>query len=298
MPSVNDIAVVTSFFNYCGYVAPRRNLRRWQRQMTAHGLPVYGVEIVIPNCEPVTRGWIGWRQLTAPSGGLLWQKESAINLCVKTLHPRFTKIVACDSDVFFDNPNWLAETSAVLNVVNACSPYRTAHWTDKTGAVEMTRSSIGADPTGMIPAWRSHPGFAMAMTRDFWDASGPGGIYPHYIVGSGDTALGAALCKVDPRKAGAKMFHVGNVLEHYMKWYSKVRAWNTGLSYVSGNVWHEYHGSKENRQYVDRLNLMSELDPALHLRLNSDGLIEWTEHATTGMRQKAESYFSARKEDE
>lgn len=296
---VNDTAVITCFFNFHNYSVPKRNLRRWQRHMVSLGIPVFGVELLLYGQTGVSEGWEGWRQIRVLEGlHMMWQKEPALNVCVKHLPPQYTKVVVCDSDIWFANPEWLAQTSAVLNVVNACSPYHTAHWTNHEGGIDLSRSSIGADPEGLIPLWRSHPGFAIALTRDFWDEEGPNGIYPFYVVGNGDTALGTALCNLDPTKICVKMFRVGNIMESYMLWHARVRKWNTGFTYVAGDLYHEYHGKLADRKYYERLQWIQSLDPAVHLKFNDDGLLEWTEDAPKTMVEQVAAYFSVRKEDD
>lgn len=295
--TVTDTAVVTCFFNFSNYLSPQRNLRRWKRQMDASRIPVFGVELVLDGQEAVSKGWNGWRQIAAGPMNILWQKEPALNLCVRFLPPQYTKVVVCDCDVFFDNPHWLAQTSAVLNLINACSPYRTAIWTDSAGRNELSRPSIGADPEGLIPSWRSHPGFAIAMTRDFWNNDGPGGMFPYYVVGNGDTALGAALCDVDPTKHCVRMFNVGSVLKGYLEWHAKVKDWNTGFYYVDGNCYHEYHGKLSDRKYYERLQWIEELAPETHLKFSKSGLLEWTDCAPKKMIASVAAYFGERKED-
>jgi hypothetical protein len=293
---VNDTACITCYFNFHGYSATKRNLRRYHRYMEAYGIPSYGVELAYHGVDFVSEGWDGWRQIRVLRNlHTLFQKEAALNVCVKHVPPQYTEIAIIDCDVFFQNPEWLSQTSAVLNVVNACSPYGTACWTDHEGKVELTRASFGADPKGLIPHWRCHPGFAMAMRRDFWSPDGPNGLYPFYAVGQGDTALGIALAGLEPKH---KMFETNNCLPSYLEWYDKVQAWVTGISYVDGLLFHEYHGTRENRKYVDRTEWIKPLDPSIHLKFNDDGLLEWTEAAPKTMVEDVAAYFSIRKEDD
>lgn len=293
----NDTAVVTCFFNFAGFDAPQRNVRRWQRQMQAQGIPAYGVEIYLDGTHPVTRGWVGWKQLLAtPSLHIMFQKEAALNICVTAVPPRFTKIVIVDCDVYFDNTEWLARTSAVLEVVNACSAFQEAHWTNAKGEVDISRNSLGVEPTKLSADWLAHCGFAMGLRRDFWAPSGPNGLFPYYITGNGDMAMGTAL-------AGASLTHemfttAPHLLPGYMAWYYRVRQWSKGVSYIQGNVFHEFHGSWHNRKYVERASWMKELNPTTHLKFNDSGLLEWLPAAPETMVNAIAQYFTDRKEDE
>lgn len=296
---IHDTAVITCFFNFCDYKAPQRNLRRWQRQMETYGAHVFGVELVLPHQTPVSKDWPNWFSIQVFEGlHLLWQKEPCLNLLVNRLPEQFTKVVVCDCDVYFDNPHWLAQTSAVLDVVNACSPYHVAKWTDEAGKISRERVSMGSDHTALIPSWKAHPGFSVALRRDFWSPDGPNGIYPFYVVGNGDTALGVALCGVDPTVTSIKMFRVGNILDSYMEWYARVRAWLTGFTYVKGNLYHEHHGQLSDRKYYERLEWIQGFDPATYVKFTDDGLLEWTEHAPRKMVEDVASYFVVRKEDD
>lgn len=294
---VNDTAVITCFFNFTGYITPQRNLRRWKRYMDAYGVPNYGVEIYLRGSEPISKGWEGWRQIPAIRElHCVFQKEAALNVCVRHVPDCYTKIVVADCDCFFENPEWLSQTSAVLNVVNACSPYSQAIWTDHTGKEEMQRSSLGLDPAGLIPAWRSHPGFAIALRRDFWAKGGPNGLFPFYVVGNGDTCLGVALANLEPKHN--TFTKVPKMYPIFLEWYDRVRKWSNGLSFVDGRIIHEFHGTRKNRQYVERLDWIAELDPKHHLKFNDDGLLEWLPNASGDMVAKVADYFVSRKEDE
>lgn len=291
-----DTAVVTSFFNFAGFKVPQRNLRRWKRYMDSLSIPNFGIELVLPGQEAVSADWKGWTQLQVVRElHMLFQKEAALNVLVNSLPSRFTKVIICDCDVFFANSAWYQQTSALLDHFKVVYPYSTAHWTDDSGKVFLSRASVGADPNGLWPKWRAHPGFCVGLTRDFWTTVN--GLFPFYVVGSGDTALAVAALQKEPAH---KVFTCSaNLLSVYIEWYEEVGKWSQRkVAYTKGDLYHEHHGDRSKRMYGERLEWITRLDPRTHLKFTNEGLLEWTPEAPVEMVERVRDYFIARQEDE
>ncbi len=60
---------------------------------------------------------------------------------------------------------------------------------------------------------------------------------------------------------------------------------------------HEEHGAEGNRDYIARQALIAGLDPAVHLRLNADGLPVPTDAMPRAMLENLRRYFASRNED-
>jgi hypothetical protein len=263
--------------------------------MDAIRVPNFGIELVLPGQRPISAGWVGWKQLQVVRElHMVFQKEAALNALVNSLPTEFSKVIICDCDVFFANPDWYAQTSVLLDHFKVVYPYSTAHWTDEAGNVSLSRASVGADPNGLWPKWRAHPGFAVGLTRDLWKAAN--GLFPFYVVGSGDTALAVAALQKEPNHKVFTCSH--KLLSVYLEWYAQVGEWcQQRVTYTKGDLFHEYHGPRSKRKYGERLDWITELDPRTHLKFNNDGLLEWRDAAPAEMVAKVRNYFADREED-
>ena len=72
---------------------------------------------------------------------VLWQKERLINVALGHLPKHVKKVAWLDCDILFSNPNWLIETSELLDNYPIVQPFQTANrlprgWNDMRGAVK------------------------------------------------------------------------------------------------------------------------------------------------------------------
>lgn len=262
--------------------------------MDAQEVPNYGVELVLPDQEPVSVGWGGWRQLPITERNIMFQKEAALNICVRHVPAEYTKIVVMDCDIMFENEHWLAQTSALLDHFSAVSPWRRAAWTDATGNIVKGANSLGTNPAGIHPGLRVHAGFSIALRRTFWNDNGVNGLYPYCIIGGGDVAVGAALAKCNPVGLAC---HVPELSDAYSHYVNRVGKWVNGIAYTDGIIYHEHHGDLADRKYDKRVAYIQGLIPEKHLKFTNDGLLEWTSAVPERIPFNLAQYFQSRKED-
>ena len=79
-----------------------------------------------------------------------------------------------------------------------------------------------------------------------------------------------------------------------------MRTKNLRLGYVPGVIRHHYHGSKKNRQYSERWQILLDhfYSPLLHLVKNEDGLIIPSPECPKELLDDILTYFKQRNEDE
>lgn len=75
------------------------------------------------------------------------------------------------------------------------------------------------------------------------------------------------------------------------------------LGYVPGAILHLYHGSRENRRYVERWTYQTDftVDPQTDIETDANGLLRWTEQALAEkpeMVRRVGEYFALRREDD
>lgn len=290
----DGLAVVTCHYNFAGYDAPVRNLRRFCRELDSQGVPVYGRELIREGCEAVMRGAPRWDVQTIDDRYLLWQKEAAMNAVVATLPESVRFVAIVDADLAFDDLAWASRSVEALATARALQPFAEAIWTDQRGAPELTRRCAASH--GMDAVWGTHPGFAWVIRREFW-TEGPG-LYPWCVTGAGDVVLASGLLGADDSGYGAKASGALNG-DLYHTWLAAAQSWMGGTrpTSIPGRIWHEWHGSRADRRYVERHEINARIDTAKHLEIDSEGSIRWTAAAPKASRKKVASYFSQRKED-
>ena len=85
---------------------------------------------------------------------------------------------------------------------------------------------------------------------------------------------------------------------HLLQFQNK--SFNLALGYVPGIIRHYYHGSKQNRKYTERREILvrAKFLPSVHLTKNRDGVIVPTRKFPKGLCEAIMRYFLERKEDD
>lgn len=290
----DGLAVVTCHYNFAGYDAPVRNLRRFLREMDAQGVPVYGIELVMEGTEATMSESPRWIVREIDDRYRLWQKEAAMNAVVATLPESVRYVAIVDADLAFEDFAWASRSVEALTTARALQPFEEAVWTDQRGAPELVRRCAASH--GLDAAWGTHPGFAWVIRREFW-TEGPG-LYPWCVTGAGDVVLAAGLLGTDESGYAAKAAGTHNAAL-CQNWLAAAKAWMDGTrpTSIPGRIWHEWHGSRTDRRYVERHEVNARIDVTDHLELDAVGRIRWTPAASKATRKKVSAYFSQRKED-
>jgi hypothetical protein len=113
-------------------------------------------------------------------------------------------------------------------------------------------------------------------------------------------------CAWEGREKLPQCLHYGSAWEsHYRDWAARSYEEVSGsLACVFGDVVHLYHGTRQNRQYVERYQILHEnaYDPVRDVEIDQKtGLLQWTaatrERKPDLVRRVAE-YFERWREDE
>jgi len=231
----------------------------------------------------------------------LWHKENMLNAGVRYLLPPTWKAFAwIDADIEFESPTWALDTLRILNgsrdIVQLFS-----HCLDmdldensmrifNSFAFQYTKKKQYTNSG--VNYW--HPGYAWAMTRKAYERIG--GLYDRAILGSGDNIMSLAL--ID---AGLKAIQHDSSQEYkdtVLEFQKKMRALRLG--YVPGVIRHHFHGSKKNRQYSERWQILVKhgYDPTVHVEYDARGVLVPTDVCPREMLADIRAYFVERKEDE
>jgi hypothetical protein len=231
----------------------------------------------------------------------MWHKENAINIGIKKLLPVSWKAVAwLDSDLYFEDPNWAINALKLLNgyneVLQLFSIALDMDYLENTLAIHQSfghQYRTGKKNLGTTGVDYWHPGYAWACTRTFFERMG--GLYDKGILGSGDYNMAMSFIGL-----GHKSVHI-NASDSYKRsiaeFESKVRGVQFG--YVPGTIRHYFHGSKENRKYTERWEILinNKYDPINHIEVNGAGLYIPTKSWPKRLTHDIMIYFYDRKED-
>jgi hypothetical protein len=231
----------------------------------------------------------------------IWHKENMVNVAVKKLLPKSWKAFAwIDADVEFENSSWALDT---LKILNGCKDvvqlFSHCIDMDKEKNNLNVFNSFGYSfsknkkyTTKGSDYW--HPGYAWAITRRAYEKIG--GLYDKGVLGSGDNVMALSFIN--------KFKHITNYEYHedYINsgFEFQKKAKFLRLGYTPGVIRHYYHGSKKNRKYTERWQILikHKYSPDKHLKYNEDGLLVPTDEFTNELQQDIMNYFRERKEDE
>jgi hypothetical protein len=234
---------------------------------------------------------------TAP----LWHKENMINIGIDKLLPKGWKSVAwIDADIEFTSASWVSDTLKLLNgYKDIVQLFSHAIDMDKAEDAMSIFTSFGFQHesgkkyggTG-VNFW--HPGFAWAMTRKAYERVG--GVYELSILGSGDHNMAQSLIKNGTNSVNQLV--TDEYKNSVINWQNKAN--NLRLGYVPGVIRHYFHGSKKNRKYSERWQILvkNKYNPELHVTKNSDGLLVPTKECPNSLLDDIMEYFKERNEDE
>lgn len=230
----------------------------------------------------------------------IWHKENMINLAVKYLLPSNYKAFAwIDADIEFENNNWALDT---LKILNGCKDVVQvfSHCIDMSN--ENTNlnifNSFGYSFTKNkkytskgLDYW--HPGYAWAITRKAYEKLG--GLYDKGVLGSGDNIMALSFinkCKFLNNVNYSDDYN--NSMLEYQLIASKLR-----LGYVPGLIRHHYHGSKQNRRYTERWQILMKhkYSPIEHVTYDDVGILIPTSTFPQDFKDDIMNYFRERKED-
>jgi hypothetical protein len=309
-PIDNLLHVIMVMSNPCEYARRCILAREFQKRMEfEENVKLYVVELAYGEQQFIITDSHNPRHLQVKTATPLWHKENMINLGIKKLLPKGWKAVAwIDADVEFDSASWALDTLKVLNghkdIIQLFS--HVVDMNKQKNAMQVFPAfgyqlcqdrpyfdhNVAFQETNGINMW--HPGYAWACTRRAYDKMG--GLFEQGILGSGDLIMAYSLMG-----QGVKSLHVDTsegYKEAALQFQNKVKTLRLG--YIPGVIRHHFHGSKKNRKYVERWQILvdNKYDPAAHITKNNDGLIIPTAACPKVMLAQILQYFCERDEDE
>jgi hypothetical protein len=140
-----------------------------------------------------------------------------------------------------------------------------------------------------------HPGYAWACTRTAYEKMGCG-LYQEGILGSSDNIMAFSLIGKGLKAIQATSSY--DYKESILEFQKRVRGLRLG--YIPGVIRHYFHGTKKNRKYTERWQILlnHNYSPKKHLNVLSSGLIVPSTDCPSQLLTDIFNYFKERNEDE
>lgn len=304
---MSEFAVITCYFNPCGYENRRIGYERFAKGLEAQGVSLWTVEAALAGDEFVIPDNGRIVRTRFPEEGWLWQKERLLNLLLAHLPDRITKVAWADCDLLFHNDQWARLASDALNTWPVIQLFDYAVWLGPNDEV-LTWNGI-ADKRPSLASVAYHfpekgpnlrigaTGFAWAGRRELLQRHG---FYETDVTGGGDSAMAVAFYGwldhwyTTHGTAGMQQ----DAVEYASKVHQDVRG---HVGYIPCTISHLWHGSLNDRAYLRRRERLAELgfDPTTDIENDPEtGLLRWSESSSPALRDYVKGYFRDRREDD
>lgn len=229
----------------------------------------------------------------------IWHKENMINCGIRMLPNTWKAMAWIDADIEFESSSWALDTLKVLNgYADIVQLFSHALDMDHDEIPMHISTSAGYQyekrvvPKPGHPNW--HPGYAWACTRKAYETMG--GLYENAILGSGDNIMMFSLLGQVQKALHNK--NEESYKQDAVEYQKRVKGLR--FSYVPGVIRHYYHGSKANRRYRERWQILVDHHyiPSEHLKKDTQGLLVPTEACPPKLLEDIQRYFMERNEDE
>jgi hypothetical protein len=299
---IDDVLhVITVISNVCEFK------RRWQlmeefieRMNEYENIKLYVVELAYGDQEFKITKEDNPNHLQLRTQHALWHKENMINLGVKKLLPENWKAMAwIDGDIEFESVHWVDDTLKLLTEFDIIQLFTVCFDLDYDNTPMSMWQSFGYKYCNGekfkhqkgTNYW--HSGYAWACTREFYDKIG--GLYETGIIGSGDYIMTQGFVGNVACADGSLLKYKEDIQNYINKNDDSIK-----IGYLPTNIKHHFHGSKKNRKYVERnqIIIQNKYDPLYHLTYDENGVIIPSENMSESFIAEIKEYFSERNEDE
>lgn len=292
------LAIVTTYFNFAGYNALFNNYKIFAEEIRSQGLDLWTIEIAFGNDEFDLKK--DDRVLQIRTKDVMWQKERALNVLIKSLPKEYDKVAWLDADILFENRKWAKDVNKLLDRYYIIQCFQKIYRYKECNRKLSTNVNVGyasqkinpvKDPPG-----RMHPGYAWAGRRDFLEKYK---LYDKHVVGANDFLMALAFFGSFNRPYLDE--NLNNAMKRdYFRWGKRIFPETQGnMGYLDGNIFHLWHGKIENRQYIKRDSYLLDYDfnPEKDIKAGSNGLFDWSSDKPA-MHQAVQQYFVDRNDDE
>lgn len=309
-PVSSPLYVVAAISNPARFHARYKLYHAFEKMCADAGAILYTVELSLRDRHHEVTEPNNPRHIQLRSPHQLWHKENLLNLGVQRLPHDWEYVAFVDADVSFSRPDWAVETIHQLQHYHIVQMW--SHAVDlgpQFQPLQNFESFCYAHHNGtplprLVNAKRKaytagghlwHPGYAWAFRRSA--LSDLGGLGDIGILGSSDHHMACAFVgRVQ------ESIH-GSMHENYKKYWKQYQRRadeyiKQNIGYVDGTLFHNWHGGKASRKYVERWNILvdNNFDPEVDILKDVQGLWQLANNKPK-LRDGIRKYFLQRDED-
>lgn len=321
-PNRSDMAVCLVYFNSTKSKRLLMNYLFTVEKLKLAGIKYYTIELYFDS--PEISDAIHFK-----GSSIMFHKEQLCHVLEPYVSWWYTKVLFLDADIIFEKLDWYDSVSELLDSHDIVQPFETCSWLNLSyKTIELSRESVVKQKHFKTYSTKFHPGFAWAFNRQWFRSFG---FYRFAITGSGDTLSAAAWFG----QSLDSSYNFPKALEaSYNEYRKKISSsgpkgpsglegliglccGSVGLvsaclpgeeetyeiafngprvTYCPGRILHLYHGSRENRKYSDRHNMLNGiLDIRKELKVSFYNIFSFR---NPNLQALLKSYFEQRLDDE
>ena len=265
-----DVAVGFVLFNPTRSKRLTMNYLYIKNIMKKKNIPIFTLELIFEGQAPEIPE--SKNVFHVEGNSFMFHKERMCRILEEKIPPQFSKIMFCDADVIFQRKDWYEQLSKLLDTYDVVHPFSVAVWKDLTYTKDITVRKSSLLSNSHSWEYNHHPGFAWAFRREWYKKVG---FFDWSITGSGDTLSCAAwLNKPLPNNSGSSPKKA--ILSKYETFVELVKEYPPKITYMDGIVEHLWHGSRQNRKYAERHNMLNNIKNIDDIiTINKDGIFEF-----------------------
>ncbi|CAF1336840.1 unnamed protein product [Adineta steineri] len=323
---LSNFAVIAVIFNPVKYKSRYNHYQQFANHMAQSGVELYTIECIFESAErfglpkqqfEVTRS-TDRRHIRVSAPSIIWMKENLINVAIKSLPQNIEYIAWIDADIEFKNLDWPYRTIAELQRYPIVQLFELAYFLGPGGKSDVLRNdySFGYSIRHNKPIdpkryddWYAHPGYAWAIRRSTLNSIG--GFLDFCIIGSGDLHFAFALLnRMEETLRPGLHPDYRQLAMVWAKRVADVAQNGANVGYVPVNIYHHWHGERNDRHYADRWAILEnhQFSPINDLeKNNATGVIRLADKTGSrdakmiarmeALERDIVAYFQSRNED-
>lgn len=299
IPKTTDTCVVIAYFNPLNTREKKINANHIIRILLESKIPIYVTELLTEN----KKSDLFYTTKIVYNKSIFFAKENLWNITETLINDQYKKIIFLDADVKFTNPNWLDESSLLLDHYDVIQPmsdvfkdlpkqHKNYIDIEFKNDFYLTQKSVARSICSTQSANRTqhHPGYAIGIKRDLFHQIW--GFYEFALLGGGDCIFWSNIVEYDISDiVKNNTIPIDNIFRAYTanaKQYLKPNK----IGYIKNCLaLHLRHGSLGNRNYSDRYKKLDN-HKQINFWRNEDNVIELDSRT----QKLIKDYFISRQE--
>ena len=304
---LQHLYVITTIFNPAGFKKRYNLYHNFEKHMSDYGINLVTIECIFgDNTEFHVTKPDNPLHIRVSAKDPLWVKENLINIAIKKLPNSWKYVLWLDADIEFIDKYWPIKILESFKMYDVIQVFKYANFLGPRNEILECHYSFLFALVNDLPIKKSyysqfypHPGYGWGMTRIGFEKIG--NLIDIGIVGSGDShmAFGFIHRALDSLPIKPSLFNY-NYLKSLFDWQNNVKSllFENKLGYADVVINHYFHGFREDRQYVLRMYILTEMqfDPINDIYYNDQGVIQLNENRND-IKSVIKKYFRDRNED-